>query len=130
MAFLARVLTSPRVVASLTALRIFLLNPAFLTGLLGGAWIIPAWHEFIAYSVQFDLMDRELKSKVLANYPDARAFQFPESVNPIVYAADPDEFGVSSYLFTEANSGPRFIGQLLVKEVPFSVQEFEFLWLD
>lgn len=89
-----------------------------------------AWHEFIAYSVQFDLMDRELKNKVLANYPDARAFQFPENVNPIVYAADPDEFGVSSYLFTEANGGPRFIGQLLVKEVPFSTHEFEFLWLD
>jgi len=105
---------------------------AIVANLLGREYqkFAKAWHEFIAYSVQFDLMDRELKSKVLANYPDARAFQFPESVNPIVYAADPDEFGVSSYLFTEANGGPRFIGQLLVKEVPFSVQEFEFLWLE
>lgn len=89
-----------------------------------------AWHEFIAYAVQFDVMDGELKRQVLANYPDTKAFQFPENVNAIVYAADPDEFGVSSYLFTEANGGPRFIAQLLVKEVPFSTHEFEFLWLE
>jgi len=89
-----------------------------------------AWHEFIAYAVQFDLMDRTLKSKVLANYPDAKPFQFPENVNAIVYAADPDEFAVSAYLFAEANGGPHFIGKLLAKDVPFSVQEFEFLWLE
>jgi hypothetical protein len=89
-----------------------------------------AWHEFIAYAVQFDLMDPALKAKVFANYPDAKPFQFPESVNPIVYAADPDEFGVSSYLYADANGGPRFIGQLLLKDVPFSIHEFEFLWLE
>ena len=89
-----------------------------------------AWHEFIAYAVQFDIMDGELKRQVLANYPDTKAFQFPENVNAIVYAADPDEFGVSSYLFTKAKGGPRFIAQLLVKEVPFSTHEFEFLWLE
>ena len=89
-----------------------------------------AWHEFIAYSVQLDLMDRELKSKVLANYPNVKPFQFPESVNPITYAADPDEFGISAYLFTEMNGGPRFIGQIIAKEVPFSTEEFEFLWVE
>jgi hypothetical protein len=86
------------------------------------------WHEFIAYAVQPEIMESDLKSKVLANYPDARPFQFLESVNPVVYAADPDEFGISAYLFTVANGGPKFIGQILVKEVPFSTEEFEFLW--
>ncbi len=88
-----------------------------------------AWLEFIAYSVQFGIMNAELKSKVLANYPDTRPFQFPESVNAIVYAADPDEFGVSAHLFTEANGGPAFIREILAKEVPFSIREFEFLWV-
>ena len=88
---------------------------AIVANLLGSKYqkISKAWHEFIAYSVQLDLMDSELKRKVLANYPDAKPFQFPENVNPIVYAADPDEFGVSAYLYTEAKGGPRFIGQIL-----------------
>ena len=73
---------------------------------------------------------RELKSKVLANYPNVKPFQFPESVNPITYAADPDEFGISAYLFTELNGGPSFIGQIIAKEVPFSTEEFEFLWVE
>lgn len=105
---------------------------AIVAGLLGSEYqkFAKAWHEFIAYSVQFAIMDRELRSKVLANYPDARPFQFPESVNPVVYAADPDEFGVSAYLFTEANGGPGFIRQILAREVPFSIREFEFLWVD
>ncbi|MBI5318611.1 DUF6639 family protein [Bradyrhizobium sp.] len=105
---------------------------AIVAGLLGSEYqkFAKAWHEFIAYSVQFAVMDPELKSKVLANYPDAKPFQFPESVNPVVYAADPDEFGVSAYLFTEANHGPGFIRRILAREVPFSIREFEFLWVD
>jgi hypothetical protein len=103
---------------------------AVLANLLDGSYqrLAKAWHEFIAYSVQIDLMDRELRNKVLANYPDATPFQFPESVNPIVYAADPDEFGVSAYLMAEASGGSEFIRQLLTKGVPFSTEEFEFLW--
>jgi hypothetical protein len=89
-----------------------------------------AWHEFIAYAIQFDLMDGGLKSKVLANYPDAEPFRYPESVNAIVHAADPDAFGVAAYLFTEANGGLAFIGKILTREVPFSTEEFEFLWVE
>ena len=101
------------------------------SGLLGNEYqkLGKTWHEFVAYAVQFDLMDRELKSEVLANYPDAQPFGFPESVNAIVYAADPDEFGVSAYLYTEANGGSKFVGQILAKQVPFSTGEFEFFWV-
>jgi len=105
---------------------------AVVASLLGSEYqkFAKAWLEFVAYSVQLGIMDPELRSKVLANYPDTRPFQFPENVNAIVYAADPDEFGVSAYLFTEANGGPAFIAQLLAKKVPFSIQEFEFLWME
>ena len=88
-----------------------------------------SWHEFIAYAVQFDLMDRELKAAVFANYPDAEPFRFPESVNSIVYGADPDAFGVSAYLYAEANGGPKFIGQILANQVSFGTGEFEFFWV-
>lgn len=98
---------------------------------LGGEYqkFAKAWLEFIAYAVQFSIMDAGLKREVLAHYPDARPFQFPENVNPIVYAADPDEFGVSAHLFAGANGGAGFIAQILAKQVPFSTQEFEFLWV-
>lgn len=104
---------------------------AVVASLLGEEYqkLARAWAEFIAYSVQFDIMDPELKRQVLARYPDARPFEFPENVNPIVYAVDPDAFGVCAHLFTEANGGPGFIAQLLRKRVPFSTEEFEFLWM-
>lgn len=87
-----------------------------------------SWHEFIAYAVQFELMDGELKRAVLANYPDAEPFRFPDSINAIVYGADPDAFGVSAHLYAEANGGAKFIRQILAKEVPFGTGEFEFYW--
>jgi hypothetical protein len=103
---------------------------AIVANMLGGRYqrLAKAWHEFIAYAVQLEIMDSELRRRVFANYPDARPFQFPENVNPIVYAADPDEFGISAYLFAEVNGGPKLIGRILAKEVPFSTEEFEFLW--
>jgi hypothetical protein len=88
-----------------------------------------SWHEFIAYAVQFDLMDRELKRAVLANYPEAQPFTFPENVNAIVYGADPDAFAVSAHLYAEANGGSKFIRQILAGEAPFGTREFEFFWV-
>lgn len=104
---------------------------AIVAGRLGNEYqkLGKSWHEFIAYAVQFDLMDRELKSAVLANYPDAQPFPFPDSVNSIVYGADPDAFAVSAYLYAEANGGSTFIRQILAKEVPFGTGEFEFFWV-
>jgi hypothetical protein len=108
------------------------LTHAIVANILGSEYpkFAKAWLEFIAYSVQFDLMERELKRKVLANYPDTRPFQFPENVNAVVYAADPDEFGVAAHLFTEANGGAAFVREIVTKEAPFSIREFEFLWVE
>jgi hypothetical protein len=104
---------------------------AVVASMLGGEYqkLGRAWHEFIAYAVQFDLMDRELKSTVLANYPDGQPFLFPESVNSMVHAADPDAFGVSAHLYAEANGGAEFIRRIVAKQVPFSTGEFEYLWV-
>ncbi len=105
---------------------------AIVAGLLGGRYqkLGKAWHEFIAYAVQFDVMDAALRRQVIANYPDAEPFQFPESVNAIVYAVDPDAFGVAAHLYAQANGGTAFVRRILLGDVPFTTDEFEFLWTE
>lgn len=107
------------------------LTHAIVANMLGSRYrkLGRAWHEFIAYSVQFELMDRDLRSNVLRNYPDAEPFRYVESVNAIVHAADPDAFGVSAYLFTEVNGGPDFIQRILAGNVSFSTDDFDCLWV-
>lgn len=106
---------------------------ATVAGLLGSDYqkLGKAWHEMIAYAVQFDLMDRDLKHAVLANYPNAQPFGFPESVNSMVHGADPDAFGISAHLYAEANGGLNFVRRILAKEVSFGTGEFEceYFWV-
>lgn len=106
---------------------------ATVAGLLGSDYqkLGKAWHEMIAYAVQFDLMDRDLKHAVLANYSNAQPFGFPESVNSMVHGADPDAFGISAHLYAEANGGPNFVRRILAKEVSFGTGEFEceYFWV-
>lgn len=72
-----------------------------------------AWHEFIAYAVQFDLMDPMLKHKVMQNYPGVEPFEHPENVNQFVHAFDPDKFGVCAYLFAQSRGGADFLREIL-----------------
>lgn len=48
------------------------------------------WHEFIAYAVQFELMDSDLRDAALANFPHVRPFPDLAAVNEFTYAMDPD----------------------------------------
>lgn len=72
-----------------------------------------AWREFIAYTVQFTLMDRNLRAAVLHNYPDMEPFDNLQNVNPVIHGFDPDAFGVRAYLYAEANGGAEFIRRIL-----------------
>jgi hypothetical protein len=56
-----------------------------------------AWHEALAYGVQVDLMDEDLRARVLAQYPDQEAFSATLQINDLVYGFDPDAFAVSAY---------------------------------
>lgn len=84
------------------------------------------WIEFLAYAVQLDIMEPRLKTQVLNRYAGTKPFQFPENVNPFLYGIDPDEFGVRSYLYTQANGGRDFIRRIIKGEVSFSTDEI--LW--
>ncbi len=56
-----------------------------------------AWHEALAYAVQIELMDPDLRARVLAQYPHRGAFSSTLHVNDIVYGIDPDSFAVAAY---------------------------------
>lgn len=75
------------------------------------------WHEFIAYSVQFDLMSPALRSRVMDAYPDATPFAGNGNINPVIHAIDPDAFGVRSYLHAAAHGGGQFIVDILSQAV-------------
>lgn len=82
-----------------------------------------AWIEYIAYAVQIELMDESLRSRVLANYPDAAPFETPERVNQMIYGYDPDAFGVRAYLHARERGGAQFIRLLARKETAFDLGE-------
>ena len=81
------------------------------------------WHEFIAYAVQLDLMDRELLDEVLAKAASVQAFATLSEVNEFTYSMNPEVFAVAAYRTYREKGAQRFVGQLLRGEVvppPFS----------
>lgn len=77
--------------------------------------ISSAWHEAIAYAVQFELMDPQLRAKIIARYPALAAdlFADPSYFSPIIYRADPDEYAVKVYLTIQKWGGISFIKGVL-----------------
>ncbi|MBK8084183.1 MAG: hypothetical protein IPK28_10305 [Devosia sp.] len=82
--------------------------------------LAPAWHEFVAYAVQLDLMDDDTRERILRE-ASAEAFATPESVNVIAYGFDPDLFGLRSYLFARER-GASFIRRLIEDDVDFDLR--------
>lgn len=81
------------------------------------------WHEFIAYAIQFDLMDSKLRAAVLASFADVRAVADLSAVNEFTYGMDPDVFAVTAYLTYRERGGENFVRALMRGDVvppPFS----------
>ena len=76
----------------------------------------PAWHEALAYIVQFELMSTELRGLVLAAYPRAEPFDQTSKINDLTYGFDPDGFGVRVYLTYMANGRMSFLKKALAFE--------------
>jgi hypothetical protein len=79
--------------------------------------LAPEWHEFIAYAVQLDLMDPELRGEVLAKLPDVRAFAELSEVNEFTYGMNPDVFAVAAYLTYRERGAAEFVRRLLRGEI-------------
>lgn len=77
--------------------------------------ISSAWHEAIAYAIQFELMDSKLRSQIIARYPSLASDLFPDPsyFSPIIYRADPDEYAVKVYLTIQKWGGISFIKGVL-----------------
>ena len=77
----------------------------------------PAWHEFISYSVQLDLMDTRLRSRLLERYSHIIAFGELTEVNEFSSRMNPEIFAIGAYKTYLANGADKFIQNLLRFEV-------------
>jgi hypothetical protein len=77
-----------------------------------------SWNEFVAYAVQFELIQPALREAILAAYPGAEPHQQRSEVCDMNYLIDFDLLGVRSYLTAEASGGPDYIKKILVGDVP------------
>lgn len=87
-----------------------------------------AWHEFVAYTVQFRLMPAPLRMQILRRYSDFEALPDPLAVNEFNHAADPEGFGVRAYRFAEQRGGDAFIVRILEGDEGEGTLNSDFLW--
>lgn len=79
-----------------------------------------AWLEFIAYSIEFEVMNSSLMAQILANNAELEGFASIWEVNGVLHSVDPDGFGLRSHLMTKANGGLEFVRRVIADEVSFS----------
>jgi hypothetical protein len=77
----------------------------------------PEWHEFIAYAVQLDLMDPQLRRYVLNANIDVRPSESLLEINEFTSRMDPDTFAVTAYKTYLAQGAGTFVSQLLRGEI-------------
>ena len=90
------------------------------------------WHELIAYAIQLDLMDPELRQEVLAAHADVVAVKDLTEVNEFSYGMNPEGFAVLALRTYLDRGGAVFVRRLLNGEIippafsyPFAVQPHE-----
>lgn len=79
------------------------------------------WHEFLAYSLQVELMEPELKGRLLQFNGGAKAFDTPVNVSSMHYEMDPEGYALRAYLSTEKWGGKDFVKKLLDRKIPESL---------
>jgi hypothetical protein len=82
-----------------------------------------AWHEFVAYAVQFELMDGEMRDAILTAHLDLAPFDSPWAVSQLTYAAAPDAFGLRAYLYAQERGGMAFIKEILENKAELATGE-------
>lgn len=87
-----------------------------------------AWHELVAYAVQFDLMDPHLRARILERYADATPFRHPDNVNAVIYGIDPDLFGVRAWLYVMANGNAAGLMSILRGAPEQTLGRADFFW--
>jgi hypothetical protein len=75
-----------------------------------------AWHEALAYAVQIDLMDDDLRAKAVTAYPEEKPFEMTTHINDIIYGFDPDAFAIRAYLTYARDGRVSFMRKALALE--------------
>jgi len=82
-----------------------------------------AWHEFVAYAIQFELMAPAMRDRILSDHHTVAPFETPWAVNEMTYAADPDIFGLRSFLFARQRGGMAFIKEIFEHRVEIGTSD-------
>lgn len=86
------------------------------------------WHEFLAYSIQFDIMDEPLRAGILSRFEDVQPFGSPNHVNPLIHAIDPDTFAVRAYLYMLENGVEDLIVEIIESAPDRRDSDTDYLW--
>lgn len=75
------------------------------------------WHEFIAYAVQFELMEPAIRDSILERYSNVAPAPALTQINPFTHGlADPDTFAVLVFKSYRAFGGRDLVRRLLTAE--------------
>ncbi len=108
-----------------TFIRHELIHAAVVQLLASGKSGLPReWHEFVAYAVQFELMEPATRERILKHYTSVLPVSALTEINRFIYGlADPDTFAVLAYRSYHAFGGSDLIRRLLTFEfVPMPIE--------
>ena len=81
----------------------------------------PMRSECIAYHVQFEIMNSDLKSQIEKVYGDVPPMNLPWEVNPMSYLADPDEFAYKCHKTFQAPENENLLSDILKGQSPIFI---------
>ncbi len=79
-------------------------------------------NEYMAYVCFFDMLDLDLRNKILLKYKDFKPFDNDWNINYIIYSMDTQNFAIASYKHFKAN-GPSVLYSILKGEFRVPITE-------
>lgn len=83
-----------------------------------------AWHEALAYTVQFQMMSPSLREAIAAASERPQPFSGQDMINSFIYEADPDAFGYRASLSIPIWGGDAFLKKLMDGEIAGTQKNF------
>jgi hypothetical protein len=84
------------------------------------------WHEFLAYAIQFEMMEPALRDKALDGFHEVRAFSHLGEINEFTYGMNPEAFAVAAYKTYLDRGGSVFVGAVLRDEIKLPAPSYPF----
>lgn len=88
--------------------------------------ITRVWHEALAYSLQFRLMNTKTREMILKYNPSLTAYSDDSYINSMFYGTDPDQFAIRAHLAFENWGGLEYIKDLMDGKIPGTAFEATF----